>query len=335
VRPLALGDILNGAVAGIRRNPGATIGIAAIVVGSVAVADTFLSLAVSHSLSSAADALSSGTARTADLSSFFSSAGVLFGVSLFLSLAASIVLTGLIPRPVLGLDVSIGQAWRLARPRLGAILGLALLVVVIYLSLWAGYGLILAALIAGHLDGLAAAFGILAFLAVAVTEVMLWTRFSLAAPVVVLERLGPRAALRRSWQLVDRSFWRVLGILLLAAVIVAIASLILQLPFDFIKTTVGGGFSTVGGSTSTGSILVGGIGSIVAGAVTAPVSAGVVILLYTDMRMRKEGLDLVLRDAAQNRQLTGDEFAALWRAPTTAPGHAPGQGAPTAPPPSW
>ena len=46
------------------------------------------------------------------------------------------------------------------------------------------------------------------------------------------------------------------------------------------------------------------------------------VLLYLDMRMRKEGLDLVLRDAAQNQAMTGDEFAALWRAP------APGRGSP-------
>jgi hypothetical protein len=29
------------------------------------------------------------------------------------------------------------------------------------------------------------------------------------------------------------------------------------------------------------------------------------------MRMRKEGMDLVLRQAAQDRQLTGDEFASI------------------------
>jgi hypothetical protein len=36
----------------------------------------------------------------------------------------------------------------------------------------------------------------------------------------------------------------------------------------------------------------------------------VIVLLYADARMRKEGMDLVLQHAAQNQQLTGDEFAA-------------------------
>jgi hypothetical protein len=58
------------------------------------------------------------------------------------------------------------------------------------------------------------------------------------------------------------------------------------------------------------------------GAITRPLLAGVTVLLYVDMRMRKEGLDLVLRDAAQNQQMTGEEFAGLWRAPDAGPGPA-------------
>jgi hypothetical protein len=40
------------------------------------------------------------------------------------------------------------------------------------------------------------------------------------------------------------------------------------------------------------------------------------VLLYADLRMRREGLDLMLRDAAQNQALTGDEFSAVWQPPT-------------------
>jgi hypothetical protein len=163
-----------------------------------------------------------------------------------------------------------------------------------------------------------------------VVEVFTWVKFSLAAPVVVLEQRGPVAALRRSWRLAAHSFWRLFGILLLTVIIVGVAGLILQIPFDVVKTVLGGGFGTLGAATSTASIIVSGIGSIVVGAITRPVLAGVTVLLYLDMRMRKEGLDLVLRDAAQNQQMTGDEFAGLWRAP--APGQAPDA---VSPPASW
>jgi hypothetical protein len=75
-------------------------------------------------------------------------------------------------------------------------------------------------------------------------------------------------------------------------------------------------------------IIVSAIGGIIVGSITRPVLAGVTVLLYLDMRMRKEGLDLVLQNAAQNQQLTGDEFATLWRPPP------PGQG-PTTAPAAW
>jgi hypothetical protein len=63
------------------------------------------------------------------------------------------------------------------------------------------------------------------------------------------------------------------------------------------------------------SLIVGAIGSILAATVTRPISAGVNVLLYVDLRMRREGLDLTLRDAAQNQTLTGEEFGAIWRPP--------------------
>ena len=41
-------------------------------------------------------------------------------------------------------------------------------------------------------------------------------------------------------------------------------------------------------------VVIGAVGSIVAATCTRPISAGVTVLLYTDMRIRKEGLDLAL-----------------------------------------
>jgi hypothetical protein len=70
-------------------------------------------------------------------------------------------------------------------------------------------------------------------------------------------------------------------------------------------------------------LVIGAIGSILAATVTRPISAGVNVLLYVDLRMRREGLDLTLREAAQSQSLTGGEFAALWRPPAA------GQGSPS------
>jgi len=66
----------------------------------------------------------------------------------------------------------------------------------------------------------------------------------------------------------------------------------------------------------------------------------VAVLLYVDLRMRREGLDLVLQTAAASGHTpTGDEFASLWRpgAPTATAQQAtaPPPPAPPGTPPAW
>jgi len=145
-------------------------------------------------------------------------------------------------------------------------------------------------------------------------------------------------ALARSWRLVRGSFWRVLGITLLAGLIVVVTAGVLQIPFSLLAALAGGGNSllpAIGGNVA--GILISAVGGVVAGAVARPISAGVAVLLYVDLRMRREGLDLVLQTAASGgNSATGDEFASLWRpgaagagaaaAPQPGPGAGRGQG---------
>ncbi len=127
--------------------------------------------------------------------------------------------------------------------------------------------------------------------------------FSLAAPAAALGRQGPAGALGRSWRLVRRSFWRVIGILLLTALIVGFAGLALRVPFGLLATVAGGSGGILGltGARGVAGVVIGAAGSVVAGAVTRPVSAGVTVLLYLDLRMRQEGPDLA-RPATAARQ---------------------------------
>jgi hypothetical protein len=319
LRPLALGDILNGAVNCIRRNPVATIGLAAIVLGITGVTSTALT----------ASLISTVQAHRAAVV-------IPVAIALILDLIADVALTGLltavIGRGVLGQRMSIGDAWRVLVPRLWPLVGVTVLTWLILVGMWIPYVVILIVLIAVHLTWIAVAFGILGFFLMLAAEVTAWVQFSLAAPVVVLERLGPVQALRRSWRLVTHSFWRMLGILLLTVIIVGVAALILNIPFDILRVGVTGGIGFSAGTTAVGTsiagVIIGGIAGIITGALTRPVLAAVTVLLYLDMRMRKEGLDLTLRDAAQNQQMTGDEFAALWHPPTASQ-------RPAAPPTPW
>jgi hypothetical protein len=357
LRPLGVSELLDGAFTSIRRNPRATLGIAAILLTISGVLTTALAAALIHSvgtvtLPSAGEQL---TQRQLDhlLSSLLQVFLPLFGVTLLLSFIVDIVLTGLltvvIGRSVLGHKVTAGEAWRIARPRLPALIGVTLLIPCIIIGLWLVLALLIVVLAVVHAPG-----GVVALVTVpgviAAVCLSIWfaIMFRMAGPAVVLERERAVASLSRSWRLVRGSFWRVLGITLLAALIVVVTSGVLQIPFSVVAGIAGGGGgSAFGGSFLAGTsgsvagLVISAIGGIVAGAVSRPISAGVAVLLYVDMRMRREGLDLVLQTATASGEPTGDEFASVWRpgaraAPT---GQGPGSGMtpppPGGPPPAW
>jgi hypothetical protein len=260
-------------------------------------------------------------------------------VVVVLAFLVEIVLTGLltvvIGRGVLGRKVTMGEAWRIGRPRLPAVLGAWLLSGLIIVGMWVALFVVILILVAVHAGPAAAAIGVLGGIAVFCLTIWFGVSFSLAAPVVVLEGYGPANALRRSWRLVRRSFWRIFGILLLTVLIVAVASAVLQVPFSIAASLAGGSGQLFGlmGTRTVTAVIIAAVGNIVAGAVTRPISAGVTVLLYLDMRMRKEGLDLALQGAAQNQQMTGDEFATLWRPPAGGAATWPAAGGPGSWPP--
>jgi hypothetical protein len=354
LRPLGVGEILDGAFTSIRRNPRATLGIAAVLLTASAVITTTLSLILVHYLGSVNLPTPGQQLTTAQATHLLTRMGEVLAptaaVSLVLAFIVDTVLTGLltvvIGRSVLGHKVTAGEAWQIARPRMAALIGATLLIALILIGLWAAYVLVLVVLALLHAPGaLIGIFAALGAIAGAVLSIWLVIMFRMAGPAVVLEREGPVQALKRSWRLVRDSFWRVLGITLLAGLIVLVTAGVLQLPFSIVGALAGGGNSMLPGTGgNVASILISAVGGVVAGAVARPISAGVAVLLYVDLRMRREGLDLILQTAAGGSARTGDEFASLWRpgaqaaqpgagppasgaaAPGAGPGAGPGRG---------
>jgi hypothetical protein len=337
LRPLGVGELLDGAFTSIRRNPRATLGIAALLLTASAVITTTVSLLLVHyvgavTLPAPGQQLTDAQA-TRLLTRILEVLAPTAAVSAVLAFIVDTVLTGLltvvIGRLVLGYKITAGEAWRIARPRIPALVGATLLIPLILLGVWAVYAVVLVILAVAHAPGVL--IGVLAVLgAIAAIVLTIWfaIMFRMAGPAVVLEREGPARALARSWRLVRGSFWRVFGITLLAGLIVLVTAGVLQIPFGLLAAMAGGGNSllpSTGGNAA--GILISAVGGVVAGAVARPISAGVAVLLYVDLRMRREGLDLVLQTAAgSDTAPTGDEFASLWRpGAQTAP---PGSGAP-------
>ncbi|MBN6052649.1 glycerophosphoryl diester phosphodiesterase membrane domain-containing protein [Nonomuraea sp. RK-328] len=329
LRPLRLGDILDGAIKLVRSNPKAVLGLSAV-------AALLASLPVA-----VGQAFVLGSMRTAMRASFddpyANDPTGLYGGSVLaqyggtlISLAVSFVvvtvltgvLTRILGRAVFGGSITAGEAWRLTRGRLPALFGMVGLLVVVMVVPLVVFAAILWALLATGSLSAGATAGIVLLMVVLYLPYLVFfrTKFGLAAPAVVLEGMSPVAALRRSWQLVSGDFWRVFGIMLLTSLIVGFVAGILQVPFTFVGTFLG--MLGNGPGALVGAAVLIAVGGTVGAMISYPIEAGVAGLLYADRRMRSEAFDLVLQTAAVEQQRQGWVHASaddLWR-PTHTPG---------------
>lgn len=264
LRPLSVGELLDGTFTTIRRNPRATLGLSALLV-------TVQQLIVVGAEVATNDLpTASGVAADGLTVQVVGGLGALVG--LVLSAVVGAILTGMIvvvvAEDVLGRTTSIGEVWRRVRPRLWALLG--------------------AAVLAGVLPFLGLAFLI-------APGVILWGAWALTTPALILERLGPIRALRRSWRLAWPSFWRVWGIRSLSVILGWIIQNLVLVPIALLGLLVAALLGADDGDDlPLAALAIVTMGAILGGTVAEPFLAGVVALLYLDRRMRAEGLDIVL-----------------------------------------
>jgi hypothetical protein len=114
--------------------------------------------------------------------------------------------------------------------------------------------------------------------------VYFWGSWLVALPVLLIENTRGRAALRRSRQLVKGRWWPVVVTYLLAGLLVGIVSVV----FGAVLGAVVG----VSHASEGVRILVDAIAGILSGVLTTPFIAAVIVVLYFDLRVRKEGFDL-------------------------------------------
>lgn len=313
LRPLTLSEIFNASITYVRTNPKATLGLTTIVVVIGQVLTLLMQigpLATSGVLSSGMSGAGSDEISDSAIVSLLLSSLA----SILTTVLAGIVLSGLltvvIGRAVFGATIGIGEAWRRVRGRLLPLLAMAAIELVgatVLIALAIGI-----AVAVGLIAGDAAAFvvGGLLTLGVAALLAYLYTVLSFAPTLIVLERLGLWAAVKRSLALVKTGFWRVLGIRLLAVVVAGLVSGAMTAPFSF----VGQIMLTLGETTTTTviAIVLISLGGAIGQIITAPFSAGVVVLLYADRRIRAEAFDMVLQTGAMAPVASTDD---LWLTP--------------------
>ena len=294
LRPLALGDLYGAVTKAIRGNVSATIGLAFVTSLVCLVPTTALGAWVASKETLSVDDGAFGVYGL--IGSYLPSLG---------SIVSSIALTGflayVIGQAVLGRKVGIGETWDGTKHRLPAIAAAVLLTVVGALGILAVLiGLPVAWLVAvGTAEAGPILLLVLGVLASVLLYLWLWTRLAFVTAVIVLEGRGVVSAFARSWQLTTGvAFWRIFGIRLLTSVIVSMAAYLITLPL----TIAGVAIVFAAGDEQNifmWQAVLGGLATLISGALTTPFTAGVDALMAVDQRIPREGLDVQLIHAAQ------------------------------------
>ena len=297
LKPLGFGDFFDGGFRAIRHNPRVMIGLSAVVllVSNILVSLPLMGLVTAGGLLDPATTTAEPTGT--QLAAVGGSLLALVPIG-FLQSVAIIVLTGMlilsVTQSVVDRRLSTAELWRRAKGRVWPLIGWSVVQSVgaaLLLALALAPGIVL--LVLEEVIGGAVALVVL-LLGAVVLGAWAYTVMAFVPVLIVVERLGVLAAVRRSYRLVRGSFWRTLGILVLTAVIASIVAQLLATPFAIL-----GAFGLAlmeTNPTLAGAIYAAGVaaGSTVGLVLAVPFLAAVVALLYVDRRIRLEGLDVTL-----------------------------------------
>ncbi|WP_336924027.1 hypothetical protein [Aquipuribacter sp. SD81] len=303
LKPLGFADFFDGAFRAIRHNPRVMIGLTALVLGVTNLLVALPATAALGSVGFGTDPDAEPT--TAQLTGLFGGLLALVPAT-FLQSVAVVVLTGMlilsVTQSVVDRRTSLGELWARARGRVWPLIGWSVLQAVGLALLTAvALGPAVALFVVEELVGGAAALLVLGLLGLAVGT-WLYVVLAFVPVLIVVERLGVVAAVRRSYALVRGAFWKVLGILLLTGLLTSIVSQTLATPFSLVG---GVGLVALESRPVLAGIVYGAsivLGSTVGLVLAVPFLAAVVALLYVDRRIRLEGLDVALARVLQDEQ---------------------------------
>ncbi len=280
LRPLKLGGVLDQAIRLYRRNFVEFIGIVAIPYIPLIVLQT-VSAALSSSSVQDIGRMSSPAELFSSPSYWLGMAGTLMGALLQILLIqglATAALTRAVADSYIGRPTGILSSYRrlggAAIRLIGALLWLGLISIGVFV--W----LIIPCV--GWISGP----GLFVFIT--------WVVLPLVAPIVVLENRGAIASVRRAWDLSRTRFWWLVGF---AVILYIFAAIVISGPSVLISSALR--FLTVSGSgpldqqlvlTTVAQTLV----QMITGLLYLPLQLCAITVVYFDLRVRSEGLDLAI-----------------------------------------
>lgn len=253
LRPLTVGEIIEGAVRTMRSHPGLVFGVSFVIVALSQLLGLLLLGTVFEDLRTGVPLNPAPTPEEA-LEQLGRTVRLL-ALTMIVSVPSQTLLSGfftvVMGRAVLGKPVTLRDVWAETRSRLLPLFGLT----VVY-TVTVGVGIVL----------------------LVVPGIWIAVVLALATPALVLERGTIGQAMTRSRLLVAGAWWRVFAVIALALLLGVLLGSVVQWPFD-----------QLGSSGMDGAIL-STVGATIAGAITQPFAAIVAALVYLDQRMRREGM---------------------------------------------
>ena len=279
LRPLRLGELLDQAIRLYRRNFFTFIGIIAVIYIPLMILQTASTTLLTSSMGNVASARTPEEIFTnyAYWGGLFSTLIVTFIQFILVQGIATGALTRAVADNYLGKQTSILDAYRGLKDSwislLGALLVFILLVIILFM--WTLVPCI------GWFTGP----GMLAFATAAISP--------LVAPVVVLEKQGALASIRRAWDLARRRFWPVLGTIF---VLYLFSLLIINGPAAIVNAILTGTMASFGDATTRLIVvaIIQALVSLVFVLLYYPLQMAAFTLIYFDLRVRTEGFDIAL-----------------------------------------
>lgn len=291
LRPLGVGDIIDRTLRLIRANIVLFIGIALIPDLIVEVLQRASGLSQTLDPNDLTRLLGPGGPAPVSRQLQPSNLGAIITV-VVVSIAVAVIQAGALIEAIgqryLGRPITVREAYERglrAAPRL-VLCGLT--VGVAFGAVFLVFAIALAVFNASALGAVVVIVGVIGFF-----FVFPWAFLSLAVvgPALLLEGLGPIAAIRRSFHLMYKARSRTLGLYILVGIISSILGLVFGVLFLVSFVTE----PTVRAVLQT-------IANVASSMITLPLVYGVLVILYYDLRVRKEAFDLQLAAEALPRE---------------------------------
>jgi hypothetical protein len=259
-RPLGIGEILSTAFQLYRRHWRTLLAIAAVVVVPLTLLQYLLAALVRTQAEVTRNGVVVETPTWAV--GFYGLLAVLAGILMYLVLTGAI--TRAVAAEVAGEDPSLEQSYRFGFHRLGSVLVVSILVGLATLG-----GLILLLIPGIYIGGRILELIPLLYL---IPGIYIGVRLAVSIEALVVEDRRGTEAMGRSWGLVGGHWWHAFGTLLVAWLLIGVVNAVITAPFD--ATNWSGR----------------GVAAAVATVVTLPYGVLAGVLLYLDLRARKERL---------------------------------------------